>query len=352
MLQERIEGKWIAAFRDALALCAVKRGDAVAILAETQSRPVLVQLAELALHDLGAHTARFVMPTPALTTDIPVRSTGGSVALQHHPAAMAGLKAASLIVDLTVEGMLHAPERAELLASGTRIFMISNEHPEALERLMPDAALKAKVKAGVAMALAAKEMRVTSRHGTDLTVAMQGAKVGGGWGAADTPGTMDYWPGGLCAFYPQKGGVRGRVVLAPGDVNLTFKRYVERPVTFTVEDDFITAIEGDGVDADLVRSQFEAWAEREGTRHAYAAAHMGWGMNPKARWDAMIFYDGRDFNGTELRAFAGNFLFSTGANHFANRFTLGHFDLPMRGCTVALDGRVVVESGALQPPLA
>ena len=49
-------------------------------------------------------------------------------------------------------------------------------------------------------------------------------------------------------------------------------------------------------------------------------------------------YDRRDTNGTELRAFAGNFLFSTGANEFAGRFTEGHFDIPVRNCTIALDG--------------
>ena len=49
----------------------------------------------------------------------------------------------------------------------------------------------------------------------------------------------------------------------------------------------------------------------------------------------------RDFNGTELRAFAGNFLYSTGANENAGRFTAGHFDLPMRNHTVMLDGDVV-----------
>ena len=53
----------------------------------------------------------------------------------------------------------------------------------------------------------------------------------------------------------------------------------------------------------------------------------------------------RDVNGTELRAFAGNFLYSTGANEHADRFTRGHFDFPMRNCTVALDGRTVVDAG-------
>jgi 2,5-dihydroxypyridine 5,6-dioxygenase len=59
----------------------------------------------------------------------------------------------------------------------------------------------------------------------------------------------------------------------------------------------------------------------------------------------MALYDKRDFNGTELRAFAGNFLYSTGANEVAKRYTRGHFDLPLRNCTVELDGALVVQAG-------
>src|SRR5690606_39913336 len=59
-----------------------------------------------------------------------------------------------------------------------------------------------------------------------------------------------------------------------------------------------------------------------------------WGMNPAARWDSLVMYDKHDTNGTELRAFAGNFLISTGANEYADRFTNGHFDLPLRHCTI------------------
>ena len=76
------------------------------------------------------------------------------------------------------------------------------------------------------------------------------------------------------------------------------------------------------------------------------------GMNRAARWDALTMYDKGDINGTEQRAFAGNFLYSTGANEFAKRFTSGHFDLPMRNCSVELDGDPVVVAGELQAPLA
>ena len=44
MLVERIEGKWIESFKDVFRLCAVKPGEIVAVLSETQSRAVLVEL--------------------------------------------------------------------------------------------------------------------------------------------------------------------------------------------------------------------------------------------------------------------------------------------------------------------
>jgi 2,5-dihydroxypyridine 5,6-dioxygenase len=92
-----------------------------------------------------------------------------------------------------------------------------------------------------------------------------------------------------------------------------------------------------------MREYFAAWGDRE----AYAVSHVGWGMNPRARWDALALYDRRDVNGTEQRACAGNFLYSTGANEVAGRHTLGHFDLPFRHCTVELDGSAVVRDGKL-----
>ena len=119
------------------------------------------------------------------------------------------------------------------------------------------------------------------------------------------------------------------------------KRYVESAITLTIENDYVTAIEGAGLDAQLMRSYIEAWGDRE----AYAVSHVGYGLCDGARWDSMALYDKRDFNGTELRAFAGNFLYSTGANEVAGRYTLGHFDLPMRHCTVMLDGATVVDNG-------
>jgi len=348
MLVERIEAKWIDAFARVLELCALRPGETVALLSETQSRAVNVRLAELAAARLGGRAFHVILPTPPQRAPVPIRSTGASDAVQNIGPVVAALAASNLVVDLTVEGMLHAPELPAILKGGARLLMVSNEHPEALERLVPVPALEAKVKAGIRRLKAAREMRVTSAAGTDLRIGVAGAPVGGVWGFAAKPGQVAHWPGGLCLCFPKAGTVNGKLVLAPGDVNLTFKRYVETPIRLRVEDDYITAIDGDGLDAQLMRSYIAAWGDRD----AYAVSHAGWGMNPAARWDALALYDKRDTNGTELRAFAGNFLYSTGANEHAGRHTLGHFDLPMRGCTIALDAEVIVDAGVLLGELA
>ncbi len=348
MLQERIEGKWIDAFAEVFGLCAVAEGEVCAILSESQSRAVNVQLAELALLRMGARPFHVVLPSPRQSAAVPVRSTGASDAIQGLEPVVAALGQAGFVADLTVEGLLHAAELPAILKGGTRILMVSNEHPELLERTIPDPELEPKVKAGIKLLRAASEMRVTSAAGTDLTIDVAEAPAGGGWGYTKRAGTMTHWPGGLCLCFPLAGAVNGTLVMDRGDINLTFKRYLESPVTLTVEDDFVTDIAGDGPDADLMRSYFAAWGDRE----AYAVSHVGWGMNQKARWDGMVFYDRAQQNGTEQRAFAGNFLYSTGANETAGRHTLGHFDLPMRNCTVALDNQVVVDKGRLQGELA
>lgn len=348
MLKERIEGKWIDCFAEVFGRCGVGAGDAAAILSETQSRTVNVELAELALLRLGCRPFHLVVPTPRLAAPAPVRSTGASDALGRLAPAVAALARSVLVVDLTVEGLLHAPELPEILAGGARVLMVSNEHPEILERCLPDPALEAKVREGMRMLRGARRMRVSSAAGTALEVSLEGARVGGVWGYTAKPGTVAHWPGGICLAFPKAGSVNGSLVLAPGDVNLTFKRYLRDTVRLRIVDDYVREIEGAGVDADMMRGYFASWGDAE----AYAVSHVGWGMNPGARWDAMTFYDRRDFNGTELRAFAGNFLYSTGANEVAGRHTLGHFDLPLRNCTVVLDGTTVVDEGRLLPPLA
>ncbi|MBT4965992.1 MAG: peptidase M29 [Alphaproteobacteria bacterium] len=343
MMQQRAEEKWVTCFEQVFEMSGVGAGDLVGILSESLSRPVLVELADRGLQRRGARVFHIQVPTPSLTEPVPVRSTGSTTAFEGYDDLLSGLGNCSLVVDCTVEGLLHAKERDVLLQAGTRVFMISNEHPEILERCMPDQALQPRVDLALSTLSSAREMRVTSSAGTDLVVNVTDAPTRGGAGFLGPDDKVAYWPAGLCLCFPLQNSVNGTVVLDVGDVNLTFKRYVESPVTFRIENDYVTAIEGTGLDAELLRSYYAGWNDPL----AYTVSHVGWGLNPGARWDALVMYDKDQTNGTELRALEGSFLFSTGANDFAVRYTACHFDYPMRNCDVSLDGVAVVEKGRL-----
>lgn len=339
----RLDPKWIDSFAEVFRLCGVQAGDACAVLSETQSREAIVQLSELALARLGARWFHVVLPTPRQTAPVPVRSTGASDAIGGLGPVVQALAGSVFIADCTVEGLQHAAELPQILKGGARVLAISNEHPEILERTAPRAEDEAPVRDAMRRLKAARQMQVRSAAGTDLSISLVDARVGGVWGFSARPGSLSHWPGGLVLAFPAAGSVQGTLVLDRGDANLTFKRYLQDPVRLVIEHDYVVTIEGGHVDAELMRGYFEAW----GDRAAYAVSHVGWGLNRRARWDAMTFYDKADFNGTELRAFAGNFLYSTGANEVAGRHTLGHFDLPLRRCTVTLDDEPVVVDGVL-----
>ncbi len=343
MLTDTIESRWISAFAEVFELCKISKEETVVVLSESQSRPLNVHLAELALGQLGLNHFSIKVPTPADAPGPVIRSSGACQALNGQEATVKALADSDVVIDLTLEGLMHAPQTGTILKGGARVMNISNEHPEVLARTIPTADLKDRAKDAVGRCRAAKRMTVKSEAGTDLTVAMEGAATVGVWGWTDRPGTLAHWPGGIIVSFPKAGSVSGRMAYRPGDVNLTFKRYFESAVDMVLKDDYVTGIEGGGTDAALMRDYYASFDEAE----AYAVSHVGWGFNPAARYEALTMYDRRDVNCTELRAVAGNFLFSTGANEFAGRFTRGHFDLPMMGCDIALDEHLVVEGGKL-----
>ncbi|MGB0798884.1 MAG: peptidase M29 [Planktomarina sp.] len=336
-----INPNWQDAFVQVFGLCKMHEDEVIVILSEQGSRPDNIALAKAALTQMGLGYFQINVPSPLGEHGPIIRSSGACLALDAHPAAVKSLTHADVILDMTVEGLMHAKQTGSLLQSGARILNIANEHPEILARLIPTPDIKDRVKDAAKRCKMAHEMTVTSAAGTDLRVDMRGASNVGVWGYTDRPGTLAHWPGGLVVSFPKAGTVNGQLVFAPGDMNLTFKRYFESTVTCTLDADYVTDIQGQGADALLMRDYYAGFNDPL----AYATSHVGWGLNPAARWEAMTMYDKSDLNGTELRALAGNFLYSTGANEFAGRFTKGHFDLPMMGCDIALDGTLVVKKG-------
>jgi len=170
---------------------------------------------------------------------------------------------------------------------------------------------------------------------------------------ADEPGRFDHWGVGLLHTFPDEGSASGMVVFQPGDiVILPYCRYIQDPVRLEIREGHIAKIEG-GLDAALMRDWLAEGKEREDDRDPYAVSHLGWGLNPQCRWDAMALYgDAPERSRAAARSFPGNFLFSTGPNSQGGgkRTTRGHYDAPMRGCTISLDGNVVVRDGRIVDP--
>jgi 2,5-dihydroxypyridine 5,6-dioxygenase len=251
------------------------------------------------------------------------------------------------VVDLSF--MLFSKEQFAIQDAGTRI-LTTVEPPPLLARLMPTRELCERVEVGAELLAAATTMRITSPGGTDVTYRLGVYPTISEYGFTDTPGRWDHWPAAFVFTGGADDGVDGRIVLSPGDVLLPFNTYVQTPVALTIEAGFIRDIRGvDGapsLDADLLKSYIEAFDDPRG----YGMSHVGWGLDERAHWHGLTQFGGG--MGMELRSFYGNVMFSIGPNNELGgpNDTPCHLDIPMRGCSLYLDDRLIVDAGELTVP--
>ena len=331
----------IAMWREVLGLCRVAPGEELVILTGEASLPQNLDAAWRAALGLGARCLRLDLPPPAASFGRERTAHLGTTPLTGQCLAVDTLKRADMVIDLL--GLLHSPEQNEILAAGTRMLMVV-EPPEILAGLVPTPEDKRRVMAAEARLRKAREMRVTSPAGTDLVMALGRFAPLAEYGYVDTPGRWDHWPSGFISTWPDEGSARGRVVLDAGDILLPMKRYVEAPVALEIEGGMIRRISG-GFDATYLRRHLESYGDPD----AFAVAHVGWGLQPRARWTALGQRDKAASLAMDARAYEGNFLFSTGPNAEAggSNHSPCHVDMPMAGCSVSLDGEAVTRDGVV-----
>jgi len=178
-------------------------------------------------------------------------------------------------------------------------------------------------------------------HGTDFTVSLGEYRVQAQWGYSDEPGHWDHWPSGFLVRWPNEGSAQGRIVLAAGDTIFPFRAYVQTPITLTIDKGYITAIEG-GLDAEWLKN-FMGRHDRE----AYAVSHLGWGLSETADWGALQSCRQDRPTAMTPAPSAAILCFRPARNTDAGgkRDTLCHFDMPMRNCSLELDGKPVLRDG-------
>ena len=331
----------VAAFTEELRLCRLRPDEHVVILAEPSSREDYVAAAFAASRAIGAHVISATVPggSPA---PVPSTHTGagpGLLSVLQDRVAQDLLKQADLVLDLTREGFIHAPIQEEILAENTRILFVCDA-PDVLIRNMPKANDKDRVLAGQQLVNETRTMRVTSPAGTDLTVNLEGVVCDFQVGFADDPGRWDHWPSTMVLCWPEVSD--GRIVLAPGDILLPFKEYVRDEAVLEINQGHIDTVSG-GADAKML----DRYLHDSDDKWARYLSHMGWGLMKSADWFAQAMYSKHEVMGMDARAFAGNFLWSTGPHPHLGRDSVAHLDIAMRDCTITLDDRVVVQDGTL-----
>jgi 2,5-dihydroxypyridine 5,6-dioxygenase len=331
----------LEAWKQVLRLCRLEKGQCVTIITDPDTHPQTLATAIAGATSLGAVVNRLeLIPTNAersLSRD--KTAYVGTTPLTGNRTALAALKASDLVLDMVL--LLHSPEQNEVLAGGTRM-LLAIEPPEVLARLVPTLEDRTRVLAAARKLEKARTMRVTSEAGTDLRLDLGAYPLLTEYGFVDEPGRWDHWPSGFLATWGNEGSARGKVVLDVGDILLPQKSYLQAPIEMSVEDGYVRNITG-GLDAELLKDYLGSFKDPE----AYAISHVGWGMQDRAYWSVMGLYDREASIAMDARAFAGNFLFSMGPNTEAggSRNTPCHMDIPMRNCTIELDGSAVVRSG-------
>jgi len=332
-----------AIFRKEFELCAVKPGETVILLTNLNTRRDYVLAATAAAEEVDADI--FEINLNRVSDPSRVRREVGPA-----KGLMEALKAADLV--LTFQPPNFARWQRAARDAGTRILSVIVA-PDELARLQSPPGLKEAVLHAAERWGNAKEIRLLSDAGTDLTWTRGEFKVKSQYGFAESPGRVDQWGAGHITNYPDEGSANGTVVLQPGDFFiLPYIRLIEQPVRLEIRDGFIRKVEG-GVDA----KAFTHWLDRnkksDDDLDPYAVSHLGFGMHPHAFWDHIILHGNEpDRMDSSARVFQGNFLFSTGPNNDmgGKRDTKGHIDTPMIDCTVLLDNQVVMERGKFTDP--
>jgi 2,5-dihydroxypyridine 5,6-dioxygenase len=337
------DNELINAWTKVLTLSKLEAGQAVSILTDPNTNQQTLATAIVAVQAMGASVTRVDLPAVNGATALGRDPTGyvGVTSLTGNAPALAALKASDLVLDLML--LLFSPEQEEVLHTGTKI-LLAVEPPEVLVRMVPTLEDRAAVLAAAVKLGAAKTMRVRSAAGTDVTFPLGSYPLLKEYGFVDEPGRWDHWPSGFLATWPNDGQSSGVIVLDAGDMWTPRKEYLQSQVELTVKEGYVTAIKG-GFDADILREHMRYFNDPD----AYAISHVGWGLQKRARWSVLGLYNKETTIGMDARAFAGNFLFSLGPNNEVGGQNNSpcHIDIPMRNCTVSLDGIDVVKDGRL-----
>ena len=198
----------------------------------------------------------------------------------------------------------------------------------------------------------AKEIRIKTALGTDITVGIRGRKPKADDGDFCTPGKGGNLPSGEVYISPELGVSNGTIVL-DGSITLEKTIVIKNPIRLTVEKGFVTRIEG-GNEARKLGSfigkaeetpfemvgkgEMEKIKAEEYSRNARALGEFGIGLNPKAKIVGNVLEDEKVL---------GTVHFAIGSNYDQDVLALIHSDGIVKNPTITIDGKTIMKQGKI-----
>ncbi|MGI9556546.1 MAG: leucyl aminopeptidase [Solirubrobacterales bacterium] len=338
-------------FAQELELCGIEEENTVAVVTQGRKRLLYADGFRRAAESLGAsafHVDLVPSNAPDDGGELGVRAADTGLT-DFGPVLVSAFQECDLVVDLVF--LLWSEEQAQIKSAGTRMLSCV-EPPATLRRLFPFPGLREGVLAARQLLEEASQIRIVDETGTDVTYDIGQYRRHHQYGIADEPGRWDHFASAMVGTVGNDEGVNGTVILKPGDIVFPYSRYIADLVEITIRDGRVERVEG-GLDAAMIREYLESFDDERG----YGISHIGWGMHPGARWDALSTGQWQASEtdtigiGMDSRSYLGRVMFSTGPNveFGGDNDTACHLDIPMQGCSVYLDDEPVIDRDRLLP---
>ena len=294
----------------------VQPGEQILIVTEL-SRLSIAQALAAEVYRVGAEPAVCIMEPRTQDSQEPPKEIA------------AAMLASDGFLSVVGKSITHTQAVKEAVAQGARGLVLTHFTEEMLVRggIEADFPAIAPTCRAIAQALqGAQTVRLTSRHGTDLTYSAKGRRGNALYGVVE-PGEFSTIPTIEANVSPLEGTANG-VIVADASIPYIGIGVLEEPVVCHVKDGRITSIEG-GRQAQMLKDDLAGKADP----NVYNIAEMGMGLNPKCHFCGFMLED----EGVE-----GSVHIGIGTKAAC------HYDLIMTGATVVADGKVLLQDGVVQ----
>ncbi len=263
----------------------------------------------------------------------------------------AALANSKLIIAMTTHRLHYLKEIRQALDSGSRA-LLAVQPLHVLKRLTADPIVMERTKRGAARLEQAKQIRISSQHGTDLVMDKSNRPSLAHYGAADEPGHFDFWGAAMVETAQIEGSLEGTLVLNVGDQIFHLNRYIEQPVEITFEAGRVVDIQG-GLDAFLLKSHLASYDDSK----AYNAGHIAWGTDHRAIWTApLVQFPASGAGNADSEGYYGNIQIQIGSNNDqffrGKNHTAAHLGICLLNANLELDGERVISGGKFTESLA